>query len=57
VFRDHCVLNGQVTSAWDGWRDAPPSKRLIEEHDCPLLDDLAACPVQALIEVAPDWLT
>jgi hypothetical protein len=57
VFRDHHVLNGRVTSAWDGWRDAPPSKRLIEAHEHPLLDDLAARPDQALVEVVPDWLT
>ena len=53
---DHYVLNGQVTSAWDGWRDAPSSKRVVGERDRPLLDDLAARPEQALREIAPDWL-
>jgi hypothetical protein len=57
VFRDHYVLNGRVTSEWDGWRDAPASKRLIGEHDGALLNDLAACPEQAFVDVVPDWLT
>lgn len=56
VIRDHHVLNGRVTSAWDGWRDAPPSQRLVGQHDHPLLDDLATRPEQALIEIIPDWL-
>jgi hypothetical protein len=42
---------------WDGWRDAPPSRRVVGEHDYLLLDDLAARPDQALIDIVPDWLT
>lgn len=57
VVRDHYVLNGRVTSAWDGWRDASPSKRLVGEHRHPLLDDLAARPEQAVVDVVSDWLT
>ena len=57
VFRDHHVLNGRVTSAWDGWRDAPPSKRVIGAHEHALLDDLATRPEQALVDVVPDWLS
>jgi hypothetical protein len=56
VVRDHYVLNDRMTSAWDGWRSAPPSKRLVGTEDLPLLDDLASRPEQALIEIPPDWL-
>jgi hypothetical protein len=57
VLRDHYVLNDRMTSAWDDWRAAPPSKRVIGEHDGALLDDLAAYPGQPLVEAVPDWLT
>ena len=56
VLRDHYVLNGRETSAWDGWRAASPSNRIIGEHEVTLLNDLAARPEQELVEVAPDWL-
>jgi transglutaminase superfamily protein len=56
LLRDHYVLNGRETSAWDGWRAAPPSKRIVREADVALLDDLASCPEQPLVEVLPDWL-
>jgi hypothetical protein len=55
VLRDHYVLNAHETSAWDGWRAAPLSKRVIGEHELALLDDLAAHPEQPLVEVVPDW--
>jgi hypothetical protein len=57
VFRDHFVLNDRVTSAWDSWRDAPPSKRLVGSDEHALLDDVAARPEQVLVEIVPDWLT
>ena len=56
VIRDHYVLNGHETSAWDGWRAASVSNRVTGEHEVALLDDLAARPEQRLVEVAPDWL-
>jgi hypothetical protein len=56
VFRDHFVLNDRVASAWDGWRDAPPSKRVVRRDEHALLDDLAARPGQAPVDVVPDWL-
>jgi len=56
VLRDHYVLNGRETSAWDGWRAAPPSKRVVGEHEVALLDDLAIRPEQHVVEVVPDWL-
>ncbi|HYY28865.1 MAG TPA: hypothetical protein VE860_13000, partial [Chthoniobacterales bacterium] len=55
VIRDHHVLNGHETSAWDGWR-AALSDPAIGEHEVALLNDLAARPEQQLVEVAPDWL-
>lgn len=56
VIRDHYVLNGHETSAWDGWRAASLSNRMIREHEIAFLDDLAARPEKQLVEVAPDWL-
>jgi hypothetical protein len=56
VTRDHYVLNGHETSAWDGWRAASASNRVVGEQELALLDDLAANPEQRLVEVAPDWL-
>lgn len=56
VVRDHHVLNGRETSAWDGWRDAPLSKRIFGGHEAALLDDVAARPEQPLVDLAPDWL-
>jgi hypothetical protein len=55
VIRDHCALNGHETSAWDSWRAAPLSTRVVRHHEVALLDDLAARPAQQLVEVAPDW--
>ena len=56
VVRDHYVVNGRETSAWDGWRAAAAAKRAVGEHEVALLDDLAARPEQPLVEVVPDWL-
>ena len=56
VLRDHYVLNARETSAWDRWRAAPLPRRVIGAHEIALLDDLAACPEQQLVEVVPNWL-
>jgi hypothetical protein len=53
VIRDHYVLHGHETSAWDGWRAVPLSNRVINEQEVALLDDLAARPEQQFVEVAP----
>jgi hypothetical protein len=55
LIRDHHVLNGRETSAWDGWRDAPPSSRRVRDDEISLLDRLAACPEQPLVDLVPDW--
>jgi hypothetical protein len=56
VVRDHYVLNGRETSAWDSWRAASPSARVVSRRDAALLDDVATFPERRLVEVAPDWL-
>jgi hypothetical protein len=56
VIRDHYVLNGHETSAWDGWRVAPSANRVVSEHEIAWLNDLAARPEQAFVDVVPDWL-
>jgi hypothetical protein len=56
LFRDHYVVNNRETSAWDTWRAAPEAARVIVDHDIPLLDNIAACPEQPLIETSPGWL-
>jgi hypothetical protein len=56
VFRDHYVVNNRETATWDTWRAAPQAKRVVSDHDASLLDNIAACPEQSLIEVSPDWL-
>ena len=55
VLRDHGALNGQETSVWDGWRDAPPAKRVVERKEIALLDRLAADPERTFVDVRPDW--
>ena len=56
VIRDHYVLNGHETSAWDNWRAESLPGRVVREDEIALLDDLAAHPEQQLVEVAPGWL-
>jgi hypothetical protein len=56
VLRDHYVLNGRETSAWDEWRSTPSASRLLKDPDIALLDCLAGEPEIALTEVRPDWL-
>jgi hypothetical protein len=56
VVRDHYVLNGREVSAWDHWRTASASMRVISQRGFALLDDLAACPERHLVAVDPDWL-
>lgn len=55
VLRDHYVLNNRETSTWDTWRSAPEAKRVVDDHDTLLLDNIASCPEQPLIEISPDW--
>lgn len=55
VHRDHLALNGRETSAWDGWRSAPPAARRVSDDELALLDALAADPERPLIERSPDW--
>jgi len=56
VVRDHYVLNNRETSAWDTWRAAPEPMRVVDDHEISLVDNIATCPEQPLIEIDPDWL-
>jgi hypothetical protein len=56
VLRDHYVLNNRETSRWDTWRAATEALRVVDNHDASLLDNIASCPEQPLIEISPDWL-
>jgi hypothetical protein len=41
-----------------GWgREASKSKRIVSDQDCALLDDIAARPECAMIDINPDWQT
>ncbi len=55
VLRDHGALNGQETCVWDGWRDAPSAKRVVEGKEIALLDRLASNPERTFVDVRPDW--
>ena len=55
VVRDHYAINNRETSAWDSWRDAPGSKRMVSDQDLAWLDDIAACPERPVAEISPDW--
>lgn len=57
VMRDHYVLNNRITSAWDEWRAAPLGSRTVNDGDTAMLDDLAASPDRAPVEITPDWLS
>jgi Transglutaminase-like superfamily len=57
VMRDHYAINNRETSAWDAWRAAPKSKRVVSDRDWALLDNIANCPEQPLADVNPDWST
>jgi hypothetical protein len=57
VIRDHYVANNRESSAWDSWRAAPLSARLVSERDAEVLDELAGCPERPLVELTADWLT
>lgn len=57
LIRDHYVINNQETSPWDTWRAAPLSMRTAGGHDTTMLDELAAFPERALVEIKPDWMT
>ena len=56
VLRDHYALNNRETSTWDTWRAAPEATRMVDDHEVSLLDSIATCPEQPLIEIRPDWL-
>jgi hypothetical protein len=56
LMRDRYVLNNQVVSAWDSWRDAPLSMRIVDDRDAATLDALAAVPERAFVEMIPDWM-
>jgi len=56
VLRDHFALNGAETSAWDDWRAAPPTTRVLSGVGMDLADCLAAYPQTGLTEARPDWL-
>ena len=55
VVRDHFAINNREASAWDGWRAAPESSRIICDRDWTLLDNIAACPEQPITNFDPDW--
>ena len=57
VVRDHYAINNREISAWDSWRAAPESKRVVSDEDGALLDKLAERPEQPIVEVGPDWTT
>lgn len=57
VVRDHYAINNREISAWDSWRGAPASRRVVSDADIALLDSLAIRPEQPVVEVAPDWPT
>ena len=56
VIRDHYVLNNRETSTWDSWRAAPSSMRTVSDRDASMLDQLAADPERALVEIVPEWM-
>lgn len=55
--RDHYAINNRETSAWDAWREASKSKRIVFDQDGALLDDIAARPECAMIDIDADWQT
>lgn len=55
LVRDHYAINNRETSAWDAWRAAPKSKRVVSDQDWALLDNIASCPEQTLADLNPDW--
>jgi Transglutaminase-like superfamily len=57
VVRDHYAVNNRETSAWDAWRAAPRSRRVVSDQDRALLDNLAFAPEQPVVDFNPDWAT
>jgi hypothetical protein len=55
VLRDHYSINNRETSAWDSWRAAPESQRIVADQDL-RLDDIAARPEQPVIDIGPEWM-
>ncbi len=57
VVRDHLALNDRIVSAWDSWRDAKPSDRIVVGGDRARVDSLALAPEQAIGEEdVPPWM-
>jgi Transglutaminase-like superfamily len=56
VMRDHYVLNGSETSAWDSWRNATAEHQSLSDAEQRLTDVIAAHPTQAPSMVSPPWM-
>jgi hypothetical protein len=54
VMRDHYAFNNLETSAWDAWRAAEESQRVIANFAA--IDAMAAQRLGPLIETTPGWL-
>lgn len=57
VARDHYAVNDRETSAWDAWRAATKSRRVVFDQDHAWLDSISVCPEQPLAGISPDWPT
>jgi hypothetical protein len=55
VMRDHYAINNREVSGWDTWRAAPLAQRAISDQDRALLDRIADCPQQPIVDIDPDW--
>jgi hypothetical protein len=55
VIRDHYAINNQEVSAWDEWRAAPESARVVDDREASLLDSLANFPERKFAGITPDW--
>lgn len=53
VVRDHLALNHREVSAWDTWREADGSRRVLADHALEWIDDLARHPDRILTDVPP----
>jgi Transglutaminase-like superfamily len=57
VVRDHFAINNRETSAWDSWRAASKSSRVVFDRDWAVLDEIAVGPEQPIRDLRPDWQT
>jgi hypothetical protein len=55
VVRDALALNGQETSSWDSWREAPSELRTVSDAELAALDRLARDP-EGVFDLVPCWL-